>query len=279
MSRSPRAFTLIELIVSIGVLTLLALIASRLVHSAGSLTTLGYKRMEAANQVRPLLARMALDFAQMIKRSDLDYYVKSAADNQPGNDRIAFFSNSPGYYPSTGSQSPVSLISYRVNANSSAASFNRMERMSKGLVWTGVSATDTPVIFGLQAIAVNWPPAIDSVSADADYELIAPQIFRFEYFYLLKSGAISDTPGGPGMQDVSAISIVVAAIDQQSRQLLSDTQVTTLIGRLKDFDRSQPGYDLPDSWQSALDATGDMPRPAINGIRIHQRYFSLLPLR
>lgn len=151
--------------------------------------------------------------------------------------------------------------------------------MSKGLVWTGVSTSNTPVLFGLQAIITNWPAATDNSSADADYELIGPQIFRFEYFYLLKTGSITDSPGTPGMQDVSAISIVVAAMDQQSRQLLSDSQVTSLIGRLKDFDSSQRGYDLPNSWQSTLDGITDMPRAAIAGVRIYQRYFALSPLR
>jgi len=120
-----------------------------------------------------------------------------------------------------------------------------MERMSKGLVWTGVSTTNIPVLFGPQAIITNWPAAADSSSADADYELIAPQIFRFEYFYLLKTGSITDTPGAQGMQDVSAISVVVAAMDQKSRQLLSDSQVTSLIGRLKDLIVRSPGT----TWQ------------------------------
>jgi hypothetical protein len=250
-----------------------------MVNSAASIATIGYKRMDAESQVRPVLQRMALDFAQMIKRTDVDYYAKSNLDHEPGNDRIAFFCNSPGYYPSIGSQSPVSIISYRINSSSSSPSFNRMERMSKGLVWTGVSTTNIPVLFGLQAIITNWPTATDSSTTDEDYELIAPQIFRFEYFYLLKTGAITDTPGAQGMQDVSAISIVVAALDQKSRQLLSESQITSLIGRLKDVDSSQPGYDLRDSWQSTLDGITDLPRAAITGVRIYQRYFALSPVR
>jgi len=154
-----------------------------------------------------------------------------------------------------------------------------MERMSKGLVWTGVSPINTPVLFGLQAIVTNWPAATDSSLPDFDYELIGPQIFRFEYFYLLKTGLISDNPGAQGMQDVSAISVVVAAIDEKSRLLLSEPQVTTLIGRLKDFDRSKSRSDLAASWQSTLDETRDMPRTILSGVRIYQRYFNLLPLR
>lgn len=264
---------------SIAVLTLLVLIASRMVNSAANITTIGYGRMDAESQVRPVFERMAIDFAQMIKRSDVDYDVKSSQDNEVGNDRIAFFANSPGYYPSAGSQSPVSLISYRINSSNSSLSSNRMERLSKGLLWNGVSTTNTPLLFGLQTIVTNWPAAADSSSTDSDYELIGPQVFRFEYFYLLKTGLISDLPGAPAMQDVSAISVVIAAIDQKNRQLLSDSQLRTLIGRLKDFDSSKPASDLAASWQSTLNGTTDMPRAAVAGVRIYQRYFNLSPLR
>ena len=226
--------------------------------------------MEADSQVRPVLDRMAIDFAQMIRRPDLDCYVKSG--NQPGNDQIAFFSNVAGYYPPTGSQSPISLIAYRINSDATSASFNRMERMGKGLLWAGVSTTDKPILFGLDAIVNNWPAATDG-GVDPDYELVGPQLFRFEYFYLLNTGAISDLPGVPGMQNVAAIVATVAAIDQKSRVLLTNAQVSTLGGRLKDFDATKPIHDLTTSWQATLDGITDIPRETINGVRIYQRYF------
>ena len=53
--------------------------------------------MDADSQARQLLDRMAIDFDQMLKRSDISYYVKTGS-TQPGNDQIAFFSAVPGYY-------------------------------------------------------------------------------------------------------------------------------------------------------------------------------------
>lgn len=272
--RSCQAFTLAELLVSIGILTIIVLFVSSLVNSATKVTTLGYKRMDADSQIRPVLNRMAIDFSQMITRPDVDCYAKSDLIPEAGNDRLSFFCGVPGYYPSTGSASSISLVSYRINANSSSSNFNKMERMSKGLLWSG-SSTPTPMLFGLQTIIDNWPAATDPSSPDADYELSGPRVFRLEYFYVLNTGAVSDTPGAPGMQDVTSIVMTLATIDSQSRVLLSDTQVSTLITRLKDFDSSQPNYDLATSWQSTLDTTTDMPRVAINGVRIYQRYFAL----
>src|SRR5439155_20957240 len=145
--RGAAGFTLAELLITVGVLILLVLLFTQLLNSTATITTLGYKQMDADSQARQLLDRMAIDFAQMVKRSDVDYYVKSAAITpptgvrnvlQPGNDQIAFYSMVPGYYPSIGSQSPVSLVAYRINSVSGTAAFNKMERLGKGLVWNAV---------------------------------------------------------------------------------------------------------------------------------------------
>src|ERR1051325_3078532 len=94
-SESVRGFTLAELLVSTGVLVLLVFLATQLLNSAATLTILGHKQMDADSQARQLLDRMTVDFAQMVKRSDVDYYLKSSATPpptgvrnllQPGND-------------------------------------------------------------------------------------------------------------------------------------------------------------------------------------------------
>src|SRR4029077_3619752 len=156
-SRHIAAFTLAELLVTVTVLVLLVLLFTQLLNSAATITTLGHKQMDADAQARQLLDRMAIDFAQLVKRSDVDYYLKSSATGtgvrnllQPGNDKIAFYSAVPGYYLSGSTstqQSPVSLVSYRVNSNTTSASYNKMERFGKGLVWNAVSPTDIPVVF------------------------------------------------------------------------------------------------------------------------------------
>ena len=109
-------------------------------NGAGTTMTLGNKRMDADSQARQLLDRMANDFDQMLKRSDISYYVKTGSA-QPGNDQIAFFSAVPGYYGQAGYNSNASLVAYRVNADSTSASYNKLERMGKGLALNGAYTT------------------------------------------------------------------------------------------------------------------------------------------
>jgi hypothetical protein len=283
-------FTLAELLITVGVLVLLVLLFTQLLNSAATITTLGHKQMEADSQARQLLDRMAVDFAQLVKRSDVDLFAKgTAAPNSvggtmAGNDRMAFYSAVPGYYPPTGSQSPVSLVAYRVNSDSTSSSYNKMERMGKGLVWNGVSTTDTPVVFlpltiGPSATSVTgiWPAAVSSTLPDTAYEVIGPQVFRFEYCYLLRSnGNLSITPPSD-VSGIAAIIADIAVIDPKSKVLLSNTQITSLAGQLSDYAANMVPGQLRNNWQNTLNGITNLPRPAISGIRLYERFFYLSP--
>jgi hypothetical protein len=287
-----RGFTLSELLVTVGVLVLLVLLFTQLLNSAATITTLGHKQMDADSQARQLLDRMAIDFAQMVKRSDVDFFAKgTVAPNtvggaMTGNDRIAFYSGVPGYYPSgssSGSQSPVSLVAYRVNSDSNSPSYNKMERMGKGLLWNAATPTPPPIVFMPVKIENTWAAATSSSAADAAYEVIGPQVFRFEYYYLLKNGNFSDRPWitpthdrVSGMQDVSAIVVDIAVIDAKSKVLLSPAQIATLGASLADYGGGGPGQ-LRTSWQNTLDANTTLPRPAISGVRLYERFIYLSP--
>jgi type II secretory pathway component PulJ len=314
LQQRSRAFTLAELLISVSVLVLIVFLATQLLNSAATIATVAHKRMDADSQARQLLDRMTVDFAQMVKRSDVDYYVKSNPPAgsgglrtvlQPGNDQIAFYSAVPGYYPSTGSQSPVSLVAYRVNSNSTLSSYNKMERLGKGLVWNAVSTADTPVVFmpipvasplpvaELPVPAPNplpipaWPQA-GNMTADAAYELVGPQVFRFEYYYLLKNGSFSDFPwisphtSPSGMQDVSAIVVDIAVIDPKSKLLLTDAQIATLstpgsANFLADYSSGMLPGQLRANWQNTLNTNTTLPRPAISGVRLYERFIYLSP--
>ena len=189
----------------------------------------------------------------------------------------------PGYYPSgypTGSQSPVSLVAYRINFQ------NQMERMGKGLVWNGVSSTDTPVVFMPITISAAFP-SINSGS-DPSSEVIGSQVFRFEYCYLRTDGTLSITPP-TNVSGIAAIVADIAVIDSKSKVLLNNTQITSLAGQLIDWGKTScpgcptqaqwqttPGL-LRAQWQNTLNAVTTLPRPALSGIRLYERCFYLSP--
>jgi prepilin-type N-terminal cleavage/methylation domain-containing protein len=224
-----RGFTLAELLVSMFVVTIIILMVAQLMTSATAITRTGNKHIDTDSQARVVLDRMALDFAQMLKRTDVDYYLKQRTNynghgnghgwgqghnGDVGSDQIAFFSQIPGYNPDPlqylpARQSPLSLVAYRVNQSSSSnPAYGKLERMAKGLVWNAVDTNTNqntakyPIVFLPQTIAGigrPWAPAINNDnnannSIDQNYEVIGPGVFRLEYYYLLKNGRVTDWP-------------------------------------------------------------------------------------
>ena len=340
--RNSRAFTLVELLISVGVLALLILLVSQLMNSATAVTRTGNKHIDSDTQARAILDRMAQDFGRMLKRTDIDYYVKAPIgyknpnahgnglklkSGQQGNDQIAFFSQVPGYYPS-GAQSPVSLVAYRVNsAQPTSPTYLQLERMGKGLLWNGVNNGTSanspyPIVFLPGQIAAGtgpwagpWYAAVNNdntgKSVDSDYETIGAQVFRFEYYYLLKDGSIKDVPALSwdlnqtvsanlnAFSDVEAIAVVIAVIDPASRSLLYDpstpsdpyNRLFNLLSDMADFKNANGKNvsakkigDVENNWNLAVQSaastgtTSDgsaFPPAAASAIRIYNRYLDL----
>jgi prepilin-type N-terminal cleavage/methylation domain-containing protein len=311
--KRTNAFTLTELLVAVAVLAVVILLVSHLISSASTLTNLATKHIESDGQVRQLFDRMAIDFAQMVKRSDVDFYGKGTTAGGPMtgstlstiNDRIAFFTMVPGDYPSTGSPSPFSLVSYKVNSSTAvanAAVYTRLQRMARGLLMNGDSSanngsspsiTDGPIVFAPITISSVWSTTVTSnATTDSKHEIAGPQVFRFEYYYLLTSGALSVIPWDPsighsdpsGMRDVAAIVADVATIDSKSHVLLTNSDVATIAGTLVDYSAGTghgAGW-LLNQWQSVIDtptnpAVRSMPKAALSGVRVYEHSFYLAP--
>jgi hypothetical protein len=315
---SLAAFTLVEMLISVGVVVVLILLLTQLVNTAALITKTQNKHMSADTQARVVLDRIAQDFSAMLKRSDVDYFLKIGLNNtrpQTGNDQIAFYSQVQGYYPATSFQSPVSLVSYRINSDSTSPNYNKLERMGKGLEWNGYSGY-IPILFldstggtpPTTTIANTWPAATSTTSTDPDYEAIAPNVFRFEYYYLIKDPQSSIGPGNRpflwqlsktpwnyddrptqtsltnptsiGLVDIESIVVSIAVIDSESRSLLTNAQLGNLASQMIDFNPS--GQDRPgtmeNAWRTTLNnniSSGSLPKAALSAIRIYSRYFDL----
>jgi hypothetical protein len=358
--RKVAAFTLAELLVSIFVVVLVVFMFTQLMTSASAINRDEHKRIDTDTQARVVLDRMALDFAQMIKRTDVDYYVKQriykghgnghgcgqGRNNDQSSDQIAFYSHVPGYYPSgytVGQQSPISLVAYRVsesNSGQDTARYGRLERMAKGLGWNALNSNPnqnapSPIIFATGQIdsscggnscpcngttgpwAGPWSTAIcnDNNSRDSDYEVIGPNVFRFEYYYILKNGRVTDwpwdrfdfpdqqtiyNPVNLGLSQIQAISVSIAVIDPAARALVQAASSQTGYGDILDLAAELPDFknscgrgggaqkslgDLENQWNDNLRSiaqTGHsllgnklFPREAAKGIRVYNRYFDL----
>jgi len=316
-----HGFSLVEILVAITVLAVLVLIVAQFVSHTTTITRTGNRHFDTDAEARMIFDRMAVDFNQMVKRTDVDYYLKGGTTRYPGhsaghskgggqsgqtdlNDYIGFYSQVPGY--STTSPSSVSLVAYRINGLSTSMSYNQMERLGKGLPWNGISNLNVsnpnslkPMFFLPVLIKDIWP-VVTNNNADpqSNYEVIGPGVFRFEYYYLLKSGKLNDSPWDNidathttinGFADVEAIAVTIAVIDRQSRALLTEQNILDLQDQMNDFQK-QKGHGpvktgvIENQWYQVITdpmtytVTASMAKAALSAIRIYNRYFDLRTL-
>ena len=314
-----RAFTLMELLICLVIMTILVFVVAQMMNVATAITRPAKKHIDTDTQARTILDRMALDFAQMMIRTDIDYYVKGQAgfkktnphgkgvgnlqNGQHGNDQIAFFTQTSGYYPQTTNQSPISLVAYRINADNTSASYLQFQRMGKGLLWNAATKQNPQqMVFLPLTITGTWAAATDDSLTDTNYETTGPNVFRLEYYYLLKDGTVTDVPwitststSLNGFADVEGIAMAIAVIDPASRSMISQQQLFNLMSDLPDFETAHGnGYGNPNKtisslegiWEGAVEsdaATGQaggspFPPPAAAAVRIYSRYFDLKTL-
>src|SRR5439155_11263357 len=114
--RTCSGFTLVEMLVSTGVLVLLVLLLTQLINTAATTARPANKHVDTDTEARTVFDRMAVDFAQMLKRTDVDYYLKANNTKYPGhsgdhrkggggpqgqqdlNDYMGFYTQAPGYW-------------------------------------------------------------------------------------------------------------------------------------------------------------------------------------
>ena len=231
-------------------------------------------------------------------------------------------------------QSPVSLVAYRVNeATNSGDRYGRLERMAKGSYWNALdnnpnSNAPSPIVFSAAvkfrrnwSLVGPWSAASTTTTAptavDNDYEVIGPDVFRFEYYYLLKNGRVTDWPWDRfdfpdqltiynplqlGLSQVEAIAVTIAVIDSAGRALIQAASSmrameiflmwlqscrTSRIPVAGGSERRTLG-DLEDQWKGVIESFASdrppskfkllFPREAAKGIRVYSRYFDLKTL-
>ncbi len=293
---------------------------AQIVSETQTISAASEKSLGSDGESRLVFDRISVDVARMVRRADVDYLL----NRQPGNDSLFFYSEAPSF-PVTGStlqqQNSVSLVGYRINAQ------YQLERLGKGLTWSAtpsdgmvfltyasypLTASSTPV--SGSTLLTAFPTVVNSGSTDANYHVLGPDVFRFEFCYLLnpylttagsrQPAAYSNVPWnsthsyamnsttvartdltGIGLSDVQALVVSIAILDSTSRKLLpSPTSLGTTAGLLKDPLNTDlagtPPTLMATTWQSAINGgsflTGaGIPKAAAGQVRVYQRVFPL----
>ena len=110
--------------------------------------------------------------------------------------------------------------------------------MGKGLVGTAFPQPTRRLFSCRSQSQQPWPA--DKQFGIGRYEVIGPQVFRFEYCYLLTDGTLSITPP-TNVSGIAAIIADIAVIDSKSKVLLNDAQIAKFSRAMIDYRQHVPG--------------------------------------
>jgi type II secretory pathway pseudopilin PulG len=291
--QATKAFTLVEVLVAEAVFLILLVIVVQLIFSIISIAGAQKKRMDSLGDARQSLDRLSLDWASRVRRSDStgtftpqsggNYLAQGSVTGiftkQAGNDQVGFLSQIQTY---TGARR-VGWVSYQVNPisqvtqGSQVTSTSALERGMFAYNWSPTDSGTNPLL--------SLPLTAAPVLTASNYEPLGNTIFRLEICFLQKVPAVPTSPplftvdSGTTLTSTnfSGVVVAVAALDQQSRQILSQTQLAALATALPRV--TTDGQDPQSLWIANMNsgtfaaaaASAGIPKSIISAVRIYQR--------
>lgn len=180
-----------------------------------------------------ILDRIGADIDGMVIRPDVDQFYYSGDPSVGENDKMYFYSQVTGYFPTDSTsvayykanQSAIALVGYRINTTDNSGGIPTLERLARGLTASAdnnpngattapmqfltfpsrTSVTSIPGAVG-GSITNQWGndegqsfPDVGSVPYDNGtspyYHAIGSQVFRMQICFQLQSGIFSQYPG------------------------------------------------------------------------------------
>jgi hypothetical protein len=307
---------LVELLVSMAVLGLIVFMISQMTNNAASVVASSGKHVDTDTEARVIFNRLAIEIGGMVKRSEVDYSLfKQPASTlsavygsltepenlQPGNDQLAFYTETEGYGNTQlvgGLKANASLVAYQV-ATDPYTHAPALLRLSQQLGWEpGAGSAWQAISYLPITMSQQWGSLFSSGST-GDFETVGDQVFRMEYTYLLKPSAtggasrLSITPWDVtattpphtsinGFQDVAAIVVTLALLDSRSRAVVSNYQNLTAIfpDAVDSSGDSTYHGDVAAAWNAKINSStfasqAGIPQSAAGAVRVYERSFPL----
>lgn len=264
-SRKPNrswGFTLIELMVTMAILTIILGMALQVTESARVSI-----RVSEAKSINDGIARKAFDqisrdISQMVVREDARIQFKS----EPGNDKLAFLTSARGLTAGTevGGRI-VSLVTYELTDDTAVG--KKLVRGSRGHQF-GDAPSD----------ALNLDPSkVFPVITPDNLQAISNNIIRLEAEYLVKGANTVtreiDAPLTSG--NLKGVIITLVTLDDRGRRAVRPNRIQTLAAKFTDATATK---NTLDAWSQIRDdlakATNpDYPKDALQSIRCYERTF------
>ncbi|SDT93016.1 hypothetical protein SAMN05444156_0836 [Verrucomicrobium sp. GAS474] len=304
----PRAFTLVELLPAMVLLTLLGFIIAQMTGATSRTTRLSNQLVDTASQARLVFGCLEGDIAGLVKRPDVPFEARNAALGAVP--LLRFVSGSPAAGSRLGSAANrgISILAYEVAAHADNQNRPCLLRAGKAVPWAmtgyfGLTDLGLPLSFS----GAGFPSSL--LPQSADFDVLAPGVLRLVIGFQLypdnqpvtlqdgttlpkAQGQVVYSPpvrtayayrGTSSVQvvDLSRVAALVAGVavvDVTSLRLLDADQATALGSAF-----GVPATDvLPvAAWEAqAMSPTtlpGSVPLAARQSLRVFQHFFPVTP--
>lgn len=271
MRRFSPAFSLVELLVVLAILSTLCALLVKLTGETQGLVGSNMHRMDADSQAQLVFDRLSLDLAGIPDRVDLPWSI----DNHAGSTALLKFLSGVA---SSGDERKLSLIAYRLAPDTSThPGMPCLQRAAKGVNWDhkamGLKTNGIPVTF-------------DDLSAslalsDPDFDVLSTGVFRISVHCLRRdNGTIQNTlpltpAKTPDLQNLAGLAVTLVVVDSNSLKFLTPVQADSVAAVFT----LPPDGTLPGSRWSELsnnpETFAGIPKLIARSIRIYQRFFQI----
>ncbi len=271
--RKVRAFTLVEVLVAEAVFLILLGLALLLSFAIIQTVQEEKKGIDSLGEARLAMDRLSMDWAARVRRND----VTALFTKQAGNDQIALLSQVPGYYGAR----RMAWVAYQVGTNTqvtAGSQTNSTYALNRGLVsynWASTDSGSYPLL--------SFPFVPSSIYVDqTNYEPLASTVFRMEFTFLANTTNASPYTANSSLNLTSTnlvgVVVAVAALDQRSRQIVTQAQLAAMANALTDV--TSDGQDPQSLWLPILEgtnfaATAGVPKSVAGAVHVFQRTFYL----
>ncbi len=284
-SKERSGFTLVELLVSITILSLILLMLARAMGYVSQLWVSGIGAVDNYTKARNILTVLDRDVQKMVLRPDIAAFVNGNSSSP--SPACAFYTNVEG---SGTDGRTVSLVQYLLNplGGTAPAAQTTLGRVNTGMNYTMSGSTPLP-----GTLTTPLPAALTQLPTPTatNTDNLATGVIQFQWQFVDGSGHIITPPTPfsynfttPGAATNPRAMIISVLVLNNSAYTLA-TQSSSLMTKLQaDFPGTMPTGTTNETysqyWNSILNPTtgtldATLPPPIRSGLQVFQRYIPL----
>jgi len=289
-SGGAQAFTLVELLVAMGVLLLMLVLFTQAIGGISSAWRGAEERMNNHTKARALLGRLQTDIDTMVLRDDLPAFPVDGADTKFG-----FFTLRRGVYNGTSASDARSLSYVEYNFDSNSRYPGRLLRFDKSYDYT--DGEQSALEFGSaievgpgETPAPNATPDRGEEPPTESEAGLADGILGFEWAFLRHDGGFSSTldyTDSTGVRRTAkGVAVAMLVMDERAMDGLENVANGALANLKDDLARLQnnadsPNWDPKKEWEDMLGlrpgssgrVAQDYPSRFLQGVRAFERVY------